>query len=218
MHQRVHTRIAALALALVSIGTIGTMVAPDASAQPSPTKAPHGPGYTAADVQFMRGMIAHHAQALVMAAMAPTHGASAQVSLFCKKVLLSQRDEIDLMESWLKDRGESVPEPGDAHAHDAMHMGTSMGDHSMLMPGMLTTEQLEQLDRSRDTTFDRLFLTFMIQHHEGALAMVARLFDAPGAGQTPEIFGYATGVDADQRAEIARMQGMLSTITGRTPK
>jgi uncharacterized protein (DUF305 family) len=93
-----------------------------------------------------------------------------------------------------------------------------MGDHAMLMPGMLTAQQLAQLDQARDTTFDRLFLTFMIQHHEGAISMVAKLFDSPGAGQTPEIFGYATGVDADQRAEIARMQGMLTTITGRTLK
>jgi uncharacterized protein (DUF305 family) len=97
-------------------------------------------------------------------------------------------------------------------------MDMDMGDHTMLMPGMLTAEQLAQLGQARDATFDRLFLTFMIQHHEGALTMVARLFDSPGAGQTPEIFGYATGVDADQRAEIERMQGMLTTITGRTPK
>jgi uncharacterized protein (DUF305 family) len=197
---------------------LATIVAPGISAQAPQTTAPRGPGYTAADVQFMQGMIAHHAQALVMAAMAPTHGASAQVGLFCRKVLLSQRDEIELMQSWLRDRGETVPDPNDAHAHDAMHMDMSMGDHAMLMPGMLTAEQLAQLDRARDTAFDRLFLTFMIQHHEGALAMVAKLFDTAGAGQTPEIFGYATGVDADQRAEIARMQGMLTTITGRMSK
>ena len=202
MHQRVQTRVATLALAVV------TVVAPSASAQQ------RGPGHTVADVQFMHGMIAHHAQALVMAAMAPTHGASAQVSLFCRKILLSQRDEIELMQNWLKDRGETVPDPSDPHA--AMDM--SMGGHAMLMPGMLTAEQLAQLDQARDTTFDRRFLVFMIQHHEGALTMVATLFDSPGAGQTPEIFGYATGVDADQRAEIARMQGMLTTITRRTAK
>jgi uncharacterized protein (DUF305 family) len=92
--------------------------------------------------------------------------------------------------------------------------GMAMGGHSMLMPGMLTPEQLAALDRARGTDFDRLFLTDMIQHHEGALTMVATLFDSPGAGQTPEIFGYATGVDNDQRAEIGRMQGMLTTITG----
>jgi uncharacterized protein (DUF305 family) len=212
MHQRVRTAIATSALALV------TFVAPGASAQATQAKAQSGPGYTAADVQFMQGMIAHHSQAIVMAAMAPTHGASAQVSVFCKKVLLSQRDEIELMQNWLRERSETVPDPNDAHGHDATHMDMDMGDHAMLMPGMLTAEQLAQLGQARDTTFDRLFLTFMIQHHEGALTMVAKLFDTPGAGQTPEIFGYATGVDADQRAEIERMQGMLTTITGRTPK
>jgi uncharacterized protein (DUF305 family) len=94
-----------------------------------------------------------------------------------------------------------------------MHMDMS---HEMLMPGMLTAAQLAQLDSARGTEFDRLFLTDMIRHHEGALVMVQKLFDTPGAGQTPEIFGYATGVDADQRAEIERMQRMLTTITGRS--
>jgi uncharacterized protein (DUF305 family) len=212
MHQRVRTAIAAAALAFA------TIAAPGASAQAPQTKAQSGPRHTAADVQFMQGMIGHHAQAVVMAAMAPSHGASAQVSLFCRKILHSQRDEIELMENWLRERGERVPDPNDAHA--GMHMAMDMGkdDHAMLMPGMLTAEQLAQLDRARDTAFDRLFLTLMIQHHEGALTMVAKLFDSPGAGQTPEIFGYATGVDADQRAEIERMQGMLTTITERTQK
>jgi uncharacterized protein (DUF305 family) len=97
-------------------------------------------------------------------------------------------------------------------------MDMSMPGHEMLMPGMLTAAQLAALDRSRGAEFDRLFLTDMIQHHQGALTMVAALFDSPGAGQTPEIFGFATGVDADQRAEIARMQAMLTTITGSTSK
>jgi uncharacterized protein (DUF305 family) len=220
--RRVRRRVVAWALALVPIVAwalaLVPIVAPSALAQASQTKAQSGPRHTAADVQFMRGMIAHHAQAIVMAAMAPTHGASAQVSAFCRKILLSQRDEIELMRSWLEDRGETVPDPNDAHAHDAMPMDMPMGDHAMRMPGMLTAEQLARLDQARDTTFDRLFLTFMIQHHEGAIVMVATLFDSPGAGQTPEIFGYATGVDADQRAEIARMQGMLTTITERAPK
>ncbi|HUQ45308.1 MAG TPA: DUF305 domain-containing protein [Gemmatimonadaceae bacterium] len=198
--------------------TLASAVAPDAAAQTPPATAPSGKRHTAADVQFMRGMIAHHAQAIVMAAMAPTHGASAHVGLFGKKVMVSQRDEIELMQDWLKDHGEAVPDSNDAMSHHAMHKDMSASEHATLMPGMLTTAQLAQLGQARDTTFDRLFLTFMIQHHEGALAMVARLFDTPGAGQSPEIFGFATGVDADQRAEIARMQGMLTTITGRTAK
>ena len=166
--------------------------------------------HTAADVQFMQGMIGHHAQALVMANMAPTHGASPQVALFCRKVLRSQADEIEMMQSWLRDRGERVPDVNDPHAG----MDMSMPGHMMLMPGMLSAEQLAALDSARGVEFDRLFLVDMIQHHEGAITMVAKLFDSPGAGQTPEIFGYATGVDADQRAEIERMKGMLATITG----
>jgi uncharacterized protein (DUF305 family) len=209
--QRVPTRVGASLLVLALIAP------PGALAQASSVKAQSGPGYTTADVQFMQGMIGHHAQAVVMAAMAPTHGAGTQVALFCRKILRSQSDEIELMQSWLRERGEQVPNPNDAHAAMDMPMDMPMDkdDHAMLMPGMLTAEQLAELDRSRGAVFDRLFLTFMIQHHRGALTMVAKLFDSPGAGQTPEIFGYATGVDADQRAEIARMQGMLTTITGR---
>ena len=170
--------------------------------------------YTAADVHFMQGMIGHHAQALVMANMAPTHGASPQVALFCRKVLRSQADEIEMMQTWLRDRGERVPDANDPHAG----MDMSMPGHMMLMPGMLSAEQLAALDSARGTAWDRLFLVDMIQHHEGAITMVAKLFDSPGAGQTPEIFGYATGVDADQRAEIERMKGMLATITGSASK
>jgi uncharacterized protein (DUF305 family) len=211
MHTTFRTTTTACVLAAVAF------VAPIVATQAQQTATPSRTPYTAADVQFMQGMIAHHAQALVMARMAPTHGASAQVSLFCKKVIISQRDEIELMQNWLKERGQTVPDPNDTHAHDAMP-GMKMDDHSMLMPGMLTAEQLKQLDEARDTTFDRLFLTFMIQHHQGALTMVAALFDSPGAGQTPEIFGYATGVDADQRAEIERMQGMLTSLSGGAPQ
>ena len=202
----------------VWIGLAGVFIAAQSvSAQSATPNVQSGPAYTSADVQFMQGMIGHHAQAVVMAAMAPTHGASTKVALFCRKVDISQRDEIVLMQTWLRDRGQAVPDPLAASGHDAM-AGMDMGDHAMLMPGMLTPEQLNQLDQARDTTFDRLFLTFMIQHHQGALTMVATLFDSPGAGQTPEIFGYATGVDADQRAEIERMEGMLSPLQRRTPQ
>jgi uncharacterized protein (DUF305 family) len=216
--QRVCRTIAAPMLAAVALAVV---VAPSVSAQQArtaqakaPSKTQAAPRYTAADVQFMQEMIGHHAQAIVMANMAPTHGASPQVSLFCKKILRSQSDEIDLMQTWLRDHGEAVPDPADPHGGHAGHAGMdmSMGDHQMLMPGMLTPEQLAQLDRARGKEFDRLFLTFMIQHHEGALTMVKTLFDSPGAGQTPEIFGYATGVDADQRAEIERMKGMLGAM------
>ncbi|MDB4886461.1 MAG: hypothetical protein JWN79_1899 [Gemmatimonadetes bacterium] len=164
--------------------------------------------HTAADTRFMQGMIGHHAQAMVMAAMAPSHGASPQVALFARKIFQSQRDEIELMQTWLRDHGERAPDASDPHAG----MDMSMPGHMMLMPGMLTPEQLAQLDAARGVAFDRLFLTFMIQHHRGALTMVAELFAAPGSGQEPELFGYATGVDADQRAEIERMERMLAAL------
>jgi len=194
-----------------------TITSTSLAAQTPAPPAPAGPVWTAADVQFMRGMIAHHAQALVMAAMASSHDANPQVLLFCKKITISQRDEITMMQDWLMERDQAVPViAADGHDHDH-GIGMDMSAHAS-MPGMLTEDQLEALAHARGERFDRLFLTGMIQHHEGALTMVAKLFDSPGAGQTPEIFGYATGVDADQRAEIERMQGMLSTLPGRSSK
>jgi uncharacterized protein (DUF305 family) len=163
------------------------------------------PAYTSADVQFMQGMIHHHAQALIMAAMAPTHGGSSRVRLLCEKITLSQRDEINMMRQWLQFRKQAVPDSAD-------HMMMA----SMMMPGMLNAEQLRQLDAARDTTFDRLFLTDMIQHHTGALKMVADLIAAPPSGQESEIFRFITDVDADQRAEIAVMQQMLYNLQGST--
>jgi len=160
-------------------------------------------GYVDADVRFMQGMIGHHQQALAMAALAPTHDASERVALFARKVDLSQRDEIAAMTRWLQDRG--LPLHG-AHDHATMHM-----------PGMLTPEQMAQLERARGAEFDRLFLTFMIQHHRGALTMVEQLFATPGAGQEPELFQFASDVDADQRAEIHLMQQMLNSLPTRRP-
>ena len=161
---------------------------------------PPGSDYTAADVAFMQGMIIHHGQALKMAAMAATHGASQSVTLLCKKITISQTDEITMMKTWLADRHQAAPDPNDPNP--------------MLMPGMLTPAQMAQLDAARGTEFDSLFLTGMIQHHSGALSMVKDLFASPGAGQASEMFRYASDVDADQRAEIARMQGMLNSLKG----
>lgn len=157
-----------------------------------------GPGYTVADVQFMQHMIGHHAQALVMAAMAPTHGASDRMLQLAEKIDISQRDEIAFMKQWLTERGQAVP-PDDYMAH-------------MAMPGMLSPQEMAQLDAARGGEFERLFLRFMIRHHEGALQMVDELFDAPGAGQDPDIFRFVTDVDADQRDEIYVMQTMLDTL------
>jgi uncharacterized protein (DUF305 family) len=163
---------------------------------------PPGADYTAADVHFMQGMIHHHAQALAMAAMAPTHGASDKVKLLCKKINISQTDEINTMKTWLAGRHQTVPDLNDAHP--------------MMMPGMLSAEQMQQLDAARDTTFDRLFLTFMIQHHEGALKMVADLRATPGAAQASEMFRYTSDVDNDQRGEISVMRQMLASSTQRS--
>jgi uncharacterized protein (DUF305 family) len=160
------------------------------------------PRYTRADVEFMHGMIRHHAQALVMAALAPTQAARPDVKTLAGRIDVAQRDEIALMERWLRERRETVPEP---HAH------ANMPGHQMpLMPGMLTAEQLAQLERARGPEFDRLFLAFMIQHHEGALAMLEQLFATPGAGQDPVIFRFASDVEADQTTEIDRMRSMLA--------
>lgn len=149
-----------------------------------------------ADVQFMQGMILHHAQALTMAAMISTHTSDPPMQLLGQRITVSQRDEIALMQRWLRDHHAEVPSL-DEH------------QHHMLMPGMLTEEQLHQLDQARGAEFDRLFLQFMIQHHEGALTMVGDLFATQGAGQQSEIFRFASDVDADQRAEIKRMRAML---------
>jgi uncharacterized protein (DUF305 family) len=159
-----------------------------------------GHGYTVADVRFMQDMIGHHAQAIVMAGMAPTHGAGSQVLKLAQKIDISQRDEIVFMKEWLANRKQAIPD--DAHA---LHMR---------MPGMLTEAQMKQLDAARGREFDRLFLTFMIQHHSGALDMVETLFKSPGAAQDSEVFRFATDVDADQRDEIFVMRGMLDTTGG----
>ena len=161
--------------------------------------------YTAADVRFMSGMISHHAQAIKMAKWSASHGASGAVVRFSERVVTSQSDEIVLMQSWLRDRRQPVPEPDPA----GMKMNMGGTDHVMLMPGMLTPEQMAQLDAARGKEFDRLFLTFMIQHHQGAITMVHDLFNAQGAGQDETVFAFANDVQIDQETEIARMRQML---------
>jgi uncharacterized protein (DUF305 family) len=161
--------------------------------------------YTATDIRFMSGMISHHAQAIKMAKWSTSHGASAAVVRFSERVVTSQSDEIVLMQSWLRDRRQPVPEPDPA----GMKMNMGGTDHVMLMPGMLTPEQMAQLDAARGKEFDRLFLTFMIQHHQGAITMVQELFSAQGAGQDETVFAFANDVQIDQETEIARMRQML---------
>jgi len=164
--------------------------------------------YTDADVQFMTGMIGHHAQAIVMAGWAESHGASPAVRTLADRIMNAQRDEIRTMQTWLRDRGKPVP--------DASSNGTKMVmdgvEHEMLMPGMLTDEQMKELDGARGNEFDRLFLTDMIQHHTGALQMVKTLFDSYGAAQDDLVFKFASDVNVDQTTEIARMRRMLAQV------
>ena len=161
--------------------------------------------YTAADIHFMSGMISHHAQAIKMAKWTAPHGASPAVIRLSERIATAQADEIEFMQSWLRDRRQPVPEP------DPAGMKMTMGgmEHVMLMPGMLSPEQMAKLDAARGKEFDRLFLTFMIQHHEGAITMVRELFASEGAGQDESVFAFANDVEIDQETEIARMKQML---------
>ena len=175
--------------------------APPTAARPEPTAfaADTARAYTEADVRFVQGMIGHHAQALVMTSLVPQRTARRELHLLAERIEVSQRDEIATMERWLSARGEAVP---------AAHAGHQHGP----MPGMLTPEELARLAAASGAEFDRLFLQFMIRHHEGALVMVRELLQSPGAGQESQLFQFASDVDADQRAEIARMQALLGTI------
>jgi uncharacterized protein (DUF305 family) len=171
-------------------------------------------GHTEADVHFMQGMIPHHAQALEMTALVPERTRREDVRLLARRIELSQKDEIALMQRWLAERGEEVPGL-DAHHGHADHHGQH-GHHGAeghaMMPGMLTEAEMRTLARASGAEFDRLFLEFMIRHHEGALVMVEELFASGGAGEDGEIFQFAAHVDSDQRIEIARMRRMLTTV------
>ena len=153
----------------------------------------------------MQGMIGHHAQALEMTALLRSRTARDDMKLLARRIDDSQTDEIKLMRRWLEVRGQQVP---GEHAHHAP--GAPGGG---LMPGMLTAEEMAQLAAAQGPAFDRVFLEFMIKHHEGALVMVKELFAASGAGQEPEIFAFASDVDADQRMEIERMGVMLKELS-----
>jgi uncharacterized protein (DUF305 family) len=161
--------------------------------------------YTEADIRFMSTMIHHHAQAIVMAKMAPTHDASDAVLRLTQRIINAQTDEIAMMGRWLADRNQPVPAPNPAG--EVMQMGGVT--HTMLMPGMLTEEQMKQLDASRGREFDRLFLTFMIQHHRGAVQMVQELLSHRGAANDEMVFKFAADVNVDQTTEINRMLEML---------
>jgi uncharacterized protein (DUF305 family) len=207
---RLAPSIAAATLAAACAGA-GAVPAPATTASAAPAAASAAatprPPANAADVRFMQQMLGHHAQALVMTALVPSHGRDPAVRLLAERVTVSQRDEMGLMRRWLADRGAPVPDPDDEHAgHD---MGAGHDGAMPRMPGMLTPAELARLGQATGPAFDRLFLSSMIRHHEGALAMVAAFFGTRGAGQDAEIFRFASDVDADQRAEIRRMRAML---------
>ena len=170
--------------------------------------------YTDADVDFMAGMIPHHAQAVIMAGWAPSHGARTDVAVLCERIVVGQRDEIAMMRTWLGDRGQIVPD-----ATSTRHRMKMNGvEHEMLMPGMLTDEEMAALDRARGPEFDRLFLVGMIKHHQGAIDMVDVLFKAYGAAQDEVVFKFANDVQADQSTEIDRMEQMLADLPPAAPR
>ncbi len=184
------------------------VVQPGAPGQPSKTlpSSTRGslPPASKADAEFMQGMIMHHAQAVEMTAMIPSHTENQDLRSLGARISRSQSDEIKFMKRWLVARGESVSKPmADMPGMDMSH------DSMPLMPGMLTPGQMEALRKAKGPEFDHLFLVGMIQHHNGALTMVKDLFDTAGAGQDAELFDFATDVDTGQRAEIRIMENML---------
>ncbi len=197
-----------------------------ASAQTAPIVQPGAPGAaskvlspsavrvtprepTDADVQFMQGMIHHHAQAVEMVALMKARTHNKALLKFGARITISQTDEMQFMRQWLADRGKAVPMQHDMSHMDHMN-GPMMDMASMpMMPGMLTPAQMKALAAAKGAKFDYLFLTGMIQHHGGALTMVQDLFNTPSAGQDAQLFDFATDVDNTQAAEIRIMQGML---------
>jgi uncharacterized protein (DUF305 family) len=225
-------------------GLAAAVVAPvPAAAAPGPAPAAASPAaaaptapadtsqtYTEADVAFMRGMIHHHAQAVVMARMAPDRVESPALRRLTARILNSQKTEIDLMQDWLRDRGEPAPEPavlaedgggadGESAAGDGPPAPPGGWDEGPQMPGLLSDSQMERLHAARGATFDRLFLTWMIDHHEGAVTMVENLVGSPGAAREEAVFRLASGIRADQATEIDRMRTMLRELVleGGTP-
>lgn len=161
-----------------------------------------------ADVHFMAGMIGHHAQALVMSGYAPDNGASQSIRTLAARIINAQRDEIAVMQHWLRDRDRPAPE---VHM-DGGEVMVHGPDHIMHMPGMLSDEQLTELEAAEGPEFDRTFLTYMIQHHQGAVTMVHELFATDGAAQDDLVFKLASDIQVDQTTEIARMKLMLEAL------
>ncbi len=190
-------------------GGAGTLVVqPGAPGQPGkvlpPTTRPTLPTTSPADTAFMQGMIMHHSQAVEMTAMIPSHTQNPNVRSLGAKISRSQSDEIGFMKRWLLARCQPV-----SMSMPGMPDMDMFGQPMASMPGMLTAQQMDALRHAQGPAFDHLFLTGMIQHHNGALVMVKDLFDTAGAGQDADLFNFATDADNTQRAEIKIMQDML---------
>lgn len=213
---------------LAGVGTAGLLACSRSAPETTPAPVPAPPmastpaaiaraqadsaryPYTEADIHFMSGMIGHHAQAITMANMAreKDRGASPAIVTLAGRIINAQKDEIALMQTWLQDRRQPVPE---ARGH-AMRMVMNGVEHDMLMPGMLTPAEMDSLSRLRGEAFDEFFLRSMIKHHNGATVMVKELFNTYGAAQDQLVFKFASDVNIDQTTEIARMEKMLASI------
>lgn len=215
-----HPRSMAAALLVAALTACGSARGQQTTTPPRPSPSEQGDAaamararadsarlpWTEADARFMTNMIGHHGQAIVMAKMAPTHTTTPSILTLAARIINAQEDEIGTMQRWLRDRNRPAPDAA------AMVEMAAMGHDHAMMPGMLTPAQMRELDQARGTNFDRLFLTYMIQHHRGATAMVSELFGTHGAGQDETVFKFASDVNVDQETEIARMGRMLADI------
>jgi uncharacterized protein (DUF305 family) len=201
-------------LIATAVSAAGAQPGPGQTAEPKARPDLVRQPYSQADADFMSGMIPHHAQAVLIAGWAASHGARPDVRILCERQVVAQRDEIEFMRNWLRDRGEVVP------AANATHHRMKMNgvEHDMLMPGMLSPEDLARLDKARGAEWDRLFLNAMIRHHEGAIQMVDDLFASFGALQDDDVYKFASDIYADPSTEIERMQKMLESLDKRTPQ
>ncbi|MBI3791879.1 MAG: DUF305 domain-containing protein [Gemmatimonadetes bacterium] len=229
-----------LRIAILAAGILASAPAPVAAQAPKRPASPASPKadraailraradsaqlpYTTADIAFMQGMIHHHSQAIVMCRLAPTHEASEAVRTLCGRIINAQQDEIAVMQQWLRNRNQTVPSgppPAGASKHQVAGMSHDMPGmkhdnataDTPMMPGMLTPAQMAALDAARGPDFDRLFLSGMIQHHNGAIGMVKDLLSHEGAAQDRSVFKFAADVNVDQTTEVERMRKMLAGL------
>jgi uncharacterized protein (DUF305 family) len=192
------------------------IVQPGAPGQPTRILPPSTTGVlppiSRKDIEFMQGMIMHHAQAVEMTDLIEARTTNRNIRVLGARISRAQEDEINFMKRWLAVRGESAEMPA-SHNHGGHAHGRHTPPQQHLMPGMLSDAQMKALRGAKGAEFDRLFLEGMIQHHDGALVMVKELFESPGSGQDPELFNFATDVDTSQRAEIKIMQNLLEKLT-----